>query len=87
MQNWFILRLPVYCSAGRCDELLWIGNLGQYSLLGRGFCSENAYRVRVGNFEAVNEVMLLSSDFFSGLEIAKNQAIIIILQAWPKGSV
>ena len=62
---------------------LWISNLRQYSLLGRGFCSENACESRAGNFEAV-KVVMLSPDFFLRLGISKNQAIIIILPALPK---
>ena len=55
---------------------LWISTLRQYSLLGQGFCSENACESKAGNFEAVKLVILLS-DFFTELGILKNQTIAI----------
>ena len=62
------------CWALQCA--LWISNLRQYSLLDRGFYSENACESRAGNSEAVKLVILLSSDFFMGSEICKKSSLL-----------
>ena len=62
------------CWALQCA--LWISNLLQYSLLDRGFYSENACESRAGNSEAVKLVILLSSDFFMESEICKKSSLL-----------